>query len=430
MAALADAHDQALAPLDAVQRGVVAPILADRLRGDVDLAAKHVQQQGAVEQQLQSLRLQQAAARDAALHADDPDLHDHHMMTGVNAIYQQGKINGQNNKDTERQIADYKSGIHADTIDALTARDPARAVDWYAKFGSNLNETDKNQVEATVGATLASDQAVTNVGTSDSDASVDAQGAEQATQPLQASNAASTVVPAARGSTTEEESNGRSAAATDLMAANETSQIGPDVVVRARVASRQDKGTPRPVAPKAKPRAPAPAPAKPERGAELAAQWAYDQKGSTEYREYGFDQRVGGTRSWIAGYGAPKCNFFVHDALAKGGIPQTSVNGQRRIALAGDWGNRYSDIPGFRPLRVDGNGHRLEPVMKGDVVSNGGHVGIVVGVPYKGRAQYIVASAADPDHDDMVTLTEFGFRPADNPRNEKFKIVIWRHIPR
>lgn len=179
---------------------------------------------------------------------------------------------------------------------------------------------------------------------------------------------------------------------------------------------------------KPKPPLPPPPSVKPDRGAERAAQWAYEKNGSTEYQEYGFDSRVGGTKGWIAGYSAPKCNFFVHDALEQGGIPQTTVNGQRRIALAGDWGNRNSVIPGFRPLTVDENGNRLEPVRKGDVVSNGGHVGMVVGIPYKGRAKYVVASAADPDHGDRVTLTEFGFRPEDNPRKEKFKIVIWRHV--
>ena len=163
IAALADAHDQALAPLDAVQRGVIAPILADRLNGDVDVAATHVQQQGAAEQAMQSLKVQDAAARDAVTHADDPDLFDHHLMTGVKAISQQGKINGQDNKDTERQVADYTSGVHADTIDALIPGDPVKAAGWYARFGSNLNPVDKNRVQATLGPALVGARAVADV---------------------------------------------------------------------------------------------------------------------------------------------------------------------------------------------------------------------------------------------------------------------------
>src|ERR1700761_6451268 len=92
VAALADAHDQALAPLDSVQRGVVAPILAARLRSDADLAAAHVKQQGVVEQRNQAANLVRAATRDAIVNADDPYLHDHHLQTSVNTLSKQGKL--------------------------------------------------------------------------------------------------------------------------------------------------------------------------------------------------------------------------------------------------------------------------------------------------------------------------------------------------
>jgi len=82
------------------------------------------------------------------LHVDDPDLHDHYMATGENAIRQQGRIANLPDKDLERQLADYRSGVHADTIDALTVRDPAQAADWYARYGDNLNQSDKQRAEA------------------------------------------------------------------------------------------------------------------------------------------------------------------------------------------------------------------------------------------------------------------------------------------
>lgn len=168
---------------------------------------------------------------------------------------------------------------------------------------------------------------------------------------------------------------------------------------------------------------------------EQAAQWAYSHWGSRQYREDGLDTRVGGTRYWIDGYGAPKCNFFVYDALSAGRIAPRSMNGDERIPRAQDWGNRNSKIDGWRPLAVDKNGKLTEPVAKGDVVGNGGHVGIIVGLPYPGRQVPpvegrpvsdklpLVASAGDRDHGDKVTLTNFGFRPDDG------RVTIWRPFP-
>lgn len=155
VAALADSHDEAMAPLDSVQRSVVGPALGERLRSDVARAATHVRQRGEVEQQVQSRALQMAAARDAVVHADQPDLHDHHMATGENAIRQQAMIGGMPDDERDKQLADYRSGVHADTIEALAARDPASAADWYARYGGELNEFDRQRVglETTPAAT-------------------------------------------------------------------------------------------------------------------------------------------------------------------------------------------------------------------------------------------------------------------------------------
>jgi hypothetical protein len=155
LAALADAHDRALAPLDPIQRDIVAPILGHRLRSDADVATSYVKQQGVAEQKWQSEQLQKAAARDAVLNVDDPGLHDHHMETVKNTIRQQGKIENVAAKDTEAQIAAFTSGLHADTIEALIARDPKRATDWYAKFGGDMNQGDKQRVEAKLAPALA-----------------------------------------------------------------------------------------------------------------------------------------------------------------------------------------------------------------------------------------------------------------------------------
>jgi hypothetical protein len=160
---LVDNHDKALSKLDDVQRAAIAPAMNERLRNDVDRAADYVRQQGAAEQKWQSEQLQKAAARDAVNHADDPDLFDHHLATGEKTIRQQAKIDKVRDKLLAKQIADYKSGVHADTIDALTQRDPVHAAGWYARYGDALNQQDRLRVEAKLGPALAGAHAVADV---------------------------------------------------------------------------------------------------------------------------------------------------------------------------------------------------------------------------------------------------------------------------
>jgi flagellum-specific peptidoglycan hydrolase FlgJ len=160
---LVDNHDKSLSKLDDVQRAAVAPSMNERLRSDVERAAEHVRQQGTAEQKWQSEQLQKAAARDAANHADDPDLFDHHIATGENSIRQQAKIGNVGDKLLIKQIGDYKSAAHADTIEALAQRDPMHAAGWYARYGGDLNGRDKMRVESTLGPALVDARAVADV---------------------------------------------------------------------------------------------------------------------------------------------------------------------------------------------------------------------------------------------------------------------------
>ena len=80
------------------------------------------------------------------------------------------------------------------------------------------------------------------------------------------------------------------------------------------------------------------------------------------------------------GTDAPKCNFFVFDALAAGGVAPGRVNGRQEIPTAsGHWGNPKTKIEGYRPLE------RGERAKAGDVVSWGGHVGIVLASSLQSR---------------------------------------------
>lgn len=142
------------------------------------------------------------------------------------------------------------------------------------------------------------------------------------------------------------------------------------------------------------------------------------------YSKGAMNPEVGGWSTLFnGGSGAPKCNVFVWDALGAGGLQPRTVNGERRIAYVSDWNNRKSRIDGFRPLNVDNDGHRSEPLRDGDIIANRGHVGMIVGVDRAGTFG-LTASAADPHHGDKVTVVPFGFRAIDGPIKQ---IVVWRH---
>jgi len=158
---LVDNHDKSLSTLDDVQRAAVAPAMNQRLRSDVERAADFVRKQGGVEQKWQSKQLQKAAARDAANHADDPDLFDHHMATGENAIRKQAKIDKLSDKVLAKQISDYRSGVTAGAIEALYMRDPAQAAEWFASYGGNLNQRDTRRVAEAMAPMLTEAQAAT-----------------------------------------------------------------------------------------------------------------------------------------------------------------------------------------------------------------------------------------------------------------------------
>jgi hypothetical protein len=161
---LIDNHDKALAPLDEVQRGAVAPAFGARLRSDVDLAAQHVRAQGKAEHQRQVEKLLQATGRDAVARADDPDLHDHHMATGEKAIRQQGRIKNLPAREVDRQITDYKSAVHADTIDALAKSDPATANAWLDAQQDQMTAADHAEAQSALDAHSTLTKEISDVG--------------------------------------------------------------------------------------------------------------------------------------------------------------------------------------------------------------------------------------------------------------------------
>jgi uncharacterized protein RhaS with RHS repeats len=159
--------------------------------------------------------------------------------------------------------------------------------------------------------------------------------------------------------------------------------------------------------------------------AQQVVAWAYSQWHSTRYQLSDPEPRVGGFRQYFGwpsnrGVGAPKCNFFVYDALAAGG------QAPDRMVYAADWGNRGSRIENaggrFRPLDA------TEKARAGDVISNGSHVGILVEAPRPNGqpgTTLMTMSAAVPQLGDQVTRTRFGMRGTDH----RERVVTWRYEP-
>jgi hypothetical protein len=172
---------------------------------------------------------------------------------------------------------------------------------------------------------------------------------------------------------------------------------------------------------------PSPQPAIPvNRQGNSVADWAVDRVGGGEYHRWTdnapdaqgpLDSRL---PRWARGYGDPKCNQFVWDALVASGVTpgrmERSAGRGGRIPLARDWGNSMSKIDGYAPVTGQAR--------PGDVVSDGHHAGIYATLP-DGRPGTV--SAASPFSGEVglnggVVHNDWGFRRRGPP------VTIWRSV--
>lgn len=133
---------------------------------------------------------------------------------------------------------------------------------------------------------------------------------------------------------------------------------------------------------------------------EKALTWAMERVGDdlfddgnasgTGYTVFDRDARVGGRKRLIDGRLAPKCNFFVADALAAGGRSATVRGGE--IPRAGDWYDLGTDIGGYE--FVDAT--RVDQLQPGDIISDGHHVGVYAPIVRDGRMIPRTISAGTP----------------------------------
>lgn len=104
------------------------------------------------------------------------------------------------------------------------------------------------------------------------------------------------------------------------------------------------------------------------------------------------------------GRGALKCNFFVWDALSAGGdAPGRMSDG--RVPSASEWADPNVNIPGYSLVPL-----AMTP-QPGDVVANGGHVGLYAPLP-DGSPGTI--SAASLFNGNGVVHNDWGFRPGSS----------------
>jgi hypothetical protein len=134
-----------------------------------------------------------------------------------------------------------------------------------------------------------------------------------------------------------------------------------------------------------------------------AADWAQSQTGSTDYQVIDRSNKTGGWRSLVlGGRAAPKCNIFVGDAFAKAGIQVDNpvANGAAYPGTK-EWADAQVKIPGFQVLGPS------DKLRRGDVITNGHHVGIYMPGP---NGEDMTVSAADMWHGDAVVHNNWGFR--------------------
>ncbi|HKQ43851.1 MAG TPA: hypothetical protein VJS47_00500 [Rhizomicrobium sp.] len=150
----------------------------------------------------------------------------------------------------------------------------------------------------------------------------------------------------------------------------------------------------------------------PEGISKKAADWAKSQVGNTDYQVVDRSDKIGGDWRPLLPWGlgavaAPKCNIFVGDAFAKGGIgiDNPVANGATYPGTK-EWANAEVKIPGFRVL------DRNEKLQAGDVMTDGHHVGIYVPGP---KGEDMTVSAAIPGRGDAVVHNRWGFRGDEGP---------------
>ncbi|MGA8144351.1 MAG: RHS repeat-associated core domain-containing protein [Candidatus Acidiferrales bacterium] len=117
--------------------------------------------------------------------------------------------------------------------------------------------------------------------------------------------------------------------------------------------------------------------------------------GSTFWKSWWFGGMHGEVRPF-----SNKCNIFVGDVLAMNGIGLPKLHAKGEYPLAEDWGN--PQIAQIGPYAiVDG-----QPQL-GDILSDGTHVGIVVGDQ--------LTASTNAYKGGVVTIGKWGFRPGQHP---------------
>jgi len=143
----------------------------------------------------------------------------------------------------------------------------------------------------------------------------------------------------------------------------------------------------------------------PQEAADWAASMAEAHPNSssgTGYSLYDANRNVGGrTGAFLGGRLAPKCNFFVFDALRAGSVAPSRINGA--VPRAADWFNPNVGISNYRMVQPD------EELQPGDVLSNGSHVGI-----YQGTGQTTSAATPDSSSGDRIVTNDWGQRTNSN----------------
>jgi flagellum-specific peptidoglycan hydrolase FlgJ len=161
---LGTAYREALAGIgDDRLRAQAEPALRRRLEAALAAARAHTLLQDAVAQAVAD-RAPPARSRAAALaNTQDPELFDHHLATGTEALRRQGAMAGKAPATIAQEASDYRSGIVRDHLDALGMRDPVHAAADLARLRDAISPAARAQVEAGLAPSMADHRAIADV---------------------------------------------------------------------------------------------------------------------------------------------------------------------------------------------------------------------------------------------------------------------------
>jgi hypothetical protein len=162
--ALLRARDEVRASLknDRQRRGF-DEVMAARINTDLTGIHDYASKQNLVEASRQDVALQSNSADDALAHVDQPELYDHYVATGLNAIDDQAKREGWAPDTIKAAKLRYQSGIALKVVDGKMTADPVGAAEYLHAHADEFTFDDRVKAEKALYQPMMERQSVSDV---------------------------------------------------------------------------------------------------------------------------------------------------------------------------------------------------------------------------------------------------------------------------